>query len=454
MAMPTTPTNLLAPGERRNNDKYDNWTYSTKLGAAVTDDLTVNVIGRYTDAHRYFTGDNGVPFPPVPTEFPIKQVNHNFYSRGEAVWSLFDGRVKNIFGVNYTNQWASFFDPNADSFNPFGSVPPPNKNVGERWKYDWRGQAQLTSGQILVLGLEDETQFLQTTGTATASGMQTYTKEKVRNQAGYAELQSQFAERFFLVSNVRYDDNESFGPHTTWRVAPAFLVPVTETKLKASYGTGFKAPTLTELFVNNPSFGQIANPNLKPEFSQGYDYGFEQPVFNGRFRFGATYFRNKITDLINTQSFPNFTYTFVNVGRAETHGIEAFASAVLTKEMTVRTDYTFTHTEDQSTSLGLLRRPSHKESVSAIWTPLDHLSLSTTVLHVGSWVDVNRDTAVFIPRLDAKPYTTVNLAANYEVNKNLTMFAHADNLFNYQYQNPYGFDRPGFGIYGGVRLTN
>ena len=51
-------------------------------------------------------------------------------------------------------------------------------------------------------------------------------------------------------------------------------------------------------------------------------------------------------------------------------------------------------------------------------------------------------------------YTTVNLAANYEVNKRLTVFVHADNLFNYQYQNPVGFERPGLGVFGGVRMTS
>jgi vitamin B12 transporter len=67
---------------------------------------------------------------------------------------------------------------------------------------------------------------------------------------------------------------------------------------------------------------------------------------------------------------------------------------------------------------------------------------------------VNRDTAVFIPRLDAPAYTTVNLAANYTLNKNVTVFARADNLFNEQYQNPYGFLRPGLGVYAGLRVSN
>jgi vitamin B12 transporter len=452
-SVPVTPLDLLAPEEQRNNDSYDNWTYSTKLGAAVTDDVTINLIGRYTDARHYFTGDNGVLFPPVPTAFQEKQVNHDLYTRAETVWSTFGGRFVNYFDVDYTNQRLWVSDPNADSFAPFGSVPPPNKNVGERVKGSWRGEATLAPGHMLVLGLEDERQFLRTTSTATAAGEQLYTKEQTGNKAGFVELQSRFADRVFIVANVRYDDNASFGPHTTWRVAPAFLVPVTDTKLKGSYGTGFKAPTLTELFVNNPSFGQIANPALRPEISTGYDYGFEQPLFDNRFRFGATYFRNKISDLINFSPLTAFTFTYINVGRAEAHGVEAFVSAAVTQQLTLRGDYTFTHTEDLDTGLGLLRRPSHKESASAIWTPLEQLTLSTTVVHVGTWVDTNRDTAVFVPRLDAKPYTIVNLAANYDIDKNVTVFAHIDNLFNDRYQVPVGFLQPGFGVFGGIRVT-
>jgi vitamin B12 transporter len=54
---PVTPNYDLAPGEKRNNDFYDNWTYSTKLGAKVSDTLAFNVVGRYTDSKLHFTGD-------------------------------------------------------------------------------------------------------------------------------------------------------------------------------------------------------------------------------------------------------------------------------------------------------------------------------------------------------------------------------------------------------------
>jgi vitamin B12 transporter len=72
---------------------------------------------------------------------------------------------------------------------------------------------------------------------------------------------------------MRDDFNDQFGEHATYRIAPAVIVPFTETKLKASYGTSFKAPTLSDLFQNFPDFRFFGNPNLKPEQSEGYDAG-------------------------------------------------------------------------------------------------------------------------------------------------------------------------------------
>ncbi len=464
-SIPVTPLNLLAPGEARNNDSYNNLTYSTKLGADLSDNVAVNLIGRYTDAKHGFTGDV-LSFPiSFPEAAQSTQVNHNLYTRGEVVWSLFDDRFKNYFGVNYTNQWNWNFNPNSDFTINTGFlsplVGPPTTNLGVMTKYDWRGETKVIPGQTLVLGLERQTESLRTDTTGTTDApygnyTQMTTTANTGNRAGYAELQSEFSKRIFLVSNIRYDDSESFGPHMTWRLAPVFIVPWTETKLKATYGTGFKPPTLNQLFVNNPSFGFTANPNLLPETSKGYDFGFEQSLLHDRLSFGATYFHNRITNLINyvTTNLNPFASTLANIGLVKTHGVESFASVVVTEHLKVRGDYTATFTKDEATGLSptTTRSPGNKASLSTIWTPIDRLSLSTTVLYVSSWVETDR--VGYIPRLDASPYTTVNIAANYEVDKHVTVFARADNLFNYQYQDPTGFMRPGLGVYGGVRLTN
>src|SRR6185437_308449 len=461
-SVPVTPTNLLAPGEARINDSYDNWTYSTRLNARVSDNVEVNLVGRYTDAKLGFTGEDFSGFPQdFPESLQSTQRNHNLYTRGEVVWSLFDDRFKNYFGINYTNQWDHTINPNTDfAANNFFASPlvgPPITNLGERTKVDWRGEIQVAKGQTVVLGLERERESLRTDSTGTVEPSfnftQTTTTASTGDKAGYAELQSEFAKRLFLVANIRYDDNDSFGPHTTWRIAPAVIVPGTETKLKGSYGTGFKAPSLTQLYVDNPSFNSVANPNLLPETSAGYDFGFEQPLFNGRVTFGVTYFHNDITNLINNVFDPvTFKFSNVNVGEATMSGTETTASAIVNDQLTLRGNYTTLVTRDEATGLSLRNRPGHIASLTAVWTPDPKLTLTSTLRYVGQAAEFNRDGT--ISRVDSDSYTLVNLATEYKVDDHVTVFGRINTLFNRHYENPVGFEQPGFGAYGGIQVRN
>jgi vitamin B12 transporter len=227
------------------------------------------------------------------------------------------------------------------------------------------------------------------------------------------------------------------------------ILPFTETKLKGTYGTGFKAPTLNQLFQSFPDFGFFANPNLKPETSVGYDAGFEQPLFNDRVRFGSTYYHNSITDLIDFNS----TFTMnINIDQATTEGTENFVQADITDRIRVRADYTFTRAVDAATGIQLLRRPKEKWSTTAIWIPIDPLTLSATVLHVSDWLDVTRDGTA--SGIVAPGYTIVNLKADYAVSDQVKVFGRVDNLFNLHYQNPTGFLAPGLGVFGGIRVAS
>jgi vitamin B12 transporter len=428
---PVTPLDLLPPGRVRNDDYYDNLTYGTKLGWDATRNVSFNVVARYTDATLRFTGDDFSTFPPVPAATQSIQTVHQLYTRGETVVTLFDGAFKNYFDVAYTNAWNWTFTP--------GSSPEVSINQGDRIKYDWRGVVTVAPGQTLIIGLEDQTERLETTGTTAQES----------NLAGYIELQSQIAKRFFLAANVRLDDNEDFGEHATWRIAPSFIVPGTVTTLKGSVGTAFKAPSLSERFVDFPAFGFFANRNLQPEESLGYDVGFEQPLFNKRLLFGTTYFHNNITDLITANN--TFT-TYINIGHAITYGTESFASLTVSDGFKLRADYTHTIAIDADTGLELLRRPKDKQSLTASWIPLNPWTLTATVLNVSSWVDTDR--FGLTPRLTAPGYTVVNVAANYKVDDHATLFGRIDNLFNAHYEDPTGFLRPGIGVFTGVKLNN
>jgi vitamin B12 transporter len=424
---PVTPLELLAPGERRNNDFYDNYTYSGKFGADLSDIFSVNFVGRYTDTKLRFTNDNFSAFPMVfPNTDQSISTSHQFNGLGEAVWKLFDGRFNNRVGFAYTDIARRNMDP----------ASPLQFFDGERTKYYWRSDLALAKGQTLLMGVEREDETARTSSLTGSNG----------NTGAYTELQSAFSDRFFVASNIRHDENESFGDHNTWRIAPAFLILETQTKLKASYGTGFHAPSLNQLF--DPLSG---NPSLKPEESRGYDFGFEQSLFQKRLRFGVTWFQNDIKNLITFGPAPFFINE--NIGRAKTHGIESFVAAQVTDRFQVRVDYTHTVAVDADTGAELLRRPGNKTGVSAIWQPTKDLTLSTTALWVSGWFDFDRFGFAPAPFKTAG-YTIVNLAANYAVDQHVTVFGRIDNLFNEHYQLPIGFERPGLGAYAGIRFTN
>ena len=430
---PVTPLDLLPPGRKRINDSYENTTVSTKFGADLTDTFGVDFVGRYTDSTLFFTGDDFSVFPSVPAASQSEQNARQLFARGEAHLALFDGAFKNRIGVGYTNYHTTIQAPDTG----FG-LPPENINHGDRIKFDWLGNIELWKGSALVLGVEDQKDRLIDSPVSAEND----------NVAGFAELQSEIVPGLFAAASVRHDDNDRFGGKTTWRIAPAYLVPNLGTKLKATYGTGFKAPSLTQLFVSFPAFNFFANPDLQPEESEGYDFGFEQPLAGDRVVFGATYFHNDIKNLINA----NATFTsLVNVGKATTEGVETFVSVSVTERFKVRGDYTYTDAVDDTTGLELLRRPKHKASLTASWLPIDRLSFSATLLYVGSEVDGNRSFS--IQRLDTDPYVVVNLAADYTLNNSVKLFARIDNLLDRRYESPTGFQRPGFGVFGGVQLS-
>ncbi len=427
-ATPVTPLSLLAPGEPRNDDYYDNLTGSTKLGFDVTDSLDLGLVARYTDSHLRLTGDDPFTFPSTPEAQQSATNTHQLYTRGTAHLHTPDGMFEETLGIAYDLLDSSDFTPPADG--------PPSYFSGERLKVDWQGNVKLASADTLVLGAEHERDEARSP-----------VSNALSIDSGYAELQSGFGGTVFDTLSVRYDHNDRFGGRVTWRAAPVLVIQQTGTRLKASAGTGFKAPTLDELFHSYPALDFFANPNLAPESSRGYDAGFEQTLAGGRFGFGATYFRNDIRNLITANA--DFT-SYANIGRARTFGVESFVAYQPSKALKLRLNYTYTEAVDEILDQELLRRPRHKVSLDGTWHATTRVSLHATLLSVGDWIDGNRDFS--IPRLRAPGYTTADIAASFDLNSSLALTGRIDNLFNRRYQNPVGFQAPGLGAFAGLRL--
>ena len=428
-ATPVTPLDLLLPGEARIDDYDDNLTLTTKLGYDVTPDFDLGLAARYTDIHLRDTGEDylvALPFSGYPAPEQTSADTVEYATRLTAHLKSFDGVLEQTLGLAYTHDRTDTVEPQT----------PPALNTGERRKADWQGDVKFDPTETLVLGAEYERDEIDQPITA-----------DVHIGSAYGELQSQIGDHWFSALNVRHDDNSRFGDKTTWRFAPGWVLTETDTKLHASVGTGFKAPTLSELYQSFPAFFFFANPNLKPESSTGWDAGIEQAVVHDVLRVGVTYYYNRIRDLITTDVTGT---TWANVGRATTDGIESFIAYQPLRELTLRVDYTYTQAEDDVLEQPLLRRPKHRGSFVATWQVTRAWQWNLDVLAVGNWVDVSRDGLT--SGLSAPGYTTVNLATSYDLTPRVALFARVDNLLDRHYENPIGFLQPSIGVYAGLKV--
>lgn len=429
---PVTPPSLLPPGRKNNPNVYDNKSVSTRLGADLTNNFDVGLTARFIESRLNYTADDFSTFPATPNGDQNYGNNRELFTRATAHLSLFDGTFDQTAGLAYT-------DYRRRDVGPDGSVGPASPSFfrGDRVKLDWLGNIKVADDQILSLGAETQADTIDNATRATNN-----------NNAGFVQLQSKFGERLFSTLSLRHDDNERFGGKTTYRVAPAVAVPETGTKFLGSVGTGFKAPSLDQLFTNYPMFNFLGNPNLQPEESFGYDAGFEQALFEKRVRFGATYFHNDIDNLIATNDSGT---SYANVAKAETFGAESFIAWTPLGWLGLRADYTYTIARDEVLDRPLLRRPKHKASLTADVQASDALTLSATVLYVGPRVDGNRDFS--IQRQKGDGYALVNLAGSYDLGNGVAVFARVENLLDREYEDPNGFLRPGFGAFAGVKVA-
>src|SRR5262245_22097695 len=154
------------------------------------------------------------------------------------------------------------------------------------------------------------------------------------SNAGFGEARLNLWDRLFGTAGIRQDEYNVFGSATTYRVTGGYLHQETGTKLRGSYGTGFRAPTINQLYF--PGFG---NPNLQPEKSQSMDVAIDQSLPNNRGSLSLGYFWTRYRNLILSVpdaaicgvdpvfGFTNFCA--VNVGQARAQGVEASAKLKL-----------------------------------------------------------------------------------------------------------------------------
>jgi vitamin B12 transporter len=265
-----------------------------------------------------------------------------------------------------------------------------------------------------------------------------FERQTVNNRAYYVQSQIELAEVFKPTLGIRIDDHQRFGTEPTYKVSTLYQIEPLATRLKANWGTGFKAPSLFQLY------SIYGDPNLKPEKSRSYDLGFEHSLFNDNVLLGVTYFYNKFKNMIE---WDQVLSQYNNTGRAKTDGIEAELKWKYTDAVTFNISYTHLSTKNEDTKKKLRRRPGNQINLGVDWELFKKAHLHVTALYVGHRWEDSANT------LKTKPYTRVDLFTTYNFTDELQIFGKINNLFNRKYQEIDGFATEGTAFYGGIKKT-
>ena len=250
------------------------------------------------------------------------------------------------------------------------------------------------------------------------------------------------------VAGLRYDEHEEFGGELTWRAAPSYRFETTGTRIKGSVGTGFKAPSLYQLYGPATAWGAVGNPDLDPETSLGWDAGVEQAFLGEKLVLGATYFASRVEDQIE------FVDGYENISRVDSEGIECFVSLSPVEALNLTATYTHTAAEDKSTGAQVIRVPEDRATLTATYAFSARTDISATVLYTGAFDDRYFDSTMFTA-VDAEVDSSVvvNLAGRLGVTERVSLFGRIDNLFDEDYEQIYGYGTAGVSGYAGVNVA-
>ena len=280
-------------------------------------------------------------------------------------------------------------------------------------------------------------------GTRIDSGNNTYTlhregKSSPGSEAGldyyaaYAQDEWIVDDRLLVVSALRYDDSDKFSSAVSPKLGMTYKLQP-NSRLKANIGYGFKTPTTTELyhaFLMGSSTYFVGNPNLDPERSLNYDFGWEgeQGPWFGKLAF----FRNEIKDMIASYATGEYydaakkvkIKSYDNIEEARMQGIEAEIGQKINDHFTLKLNYTYLDAEDKVTNARLTERSRHQIGASLLYADkAQGLNGSVWGTWKGNYIDDDNNT---------KSYAIWNALVSKELDKTTTIYVGVDNMFNYK----------------------
>ncbi|MGB9893896.1 MAG: TonB-dependent receptor plug domain-containing protein, partial [Candidatus Saccharicenans sp.] len=315
-------------------------------------------------------------------------------------------------------------------------------------KFDWQNNLFLSQNQTLVFGLDYKLEkgnssylYLSPWGNYESN----FPEKRAAGMGLYLQHQARPWKELSLTSGFRYDRHQDFGSALTFRLAANFDLPGIEARLKSTLGSGFKAPSLYQLYAPADYLGPIGNQQLKPERNLGWDVGLEKTISN-QFTISLTYFESHYRNLIQFY----FGSGYQNLGRVVTRGLESSLEAKLLEALNLNLIWTHLKAVDQDTGTQLVRRPRDTIHLSLNYSPRA-IKATLEFCYLSQRLDVDYS-AVPARTVTLKSALISNIVLGYELKNHYSLFLKIDNLFHARYELVYGYGTPGTTISTGFRL--
>ncbi len=367
-----------------------------------------------TPSYQYYP-DDSAPSNNTPSALGLRAINNFLISKLYANKSF--GNLKLTLDT--------FFVQNLRYYK---SKPVSWKDYkGRRWGFDAIATYK-TNSTKLTAGITQKTEKYEDT---------TPFKKLRYGYAGFVELEQRISDLTFQ-GVAREDKYKTFGKHFTYKLGLNYLMEYTNTVFKANYSTGFRAPSIWELYAApNPSWFFLGgNENLKPEKAKTWDFGFIQNLIQNRVSFNILYFKNIIKDKIQYTTNPaTWQSTYENVeGKTVSNGVETGIKIRPTQYIVSGLNYTYTKSINPKTDRQTARVPlSVYSGYITLYALNGKLASTLNGRYIGKRFDDELHTH------QTGKYAVFDFTAIYKANNNFEASIGIKNIFNRFYEEVYGY---------------
>ena len=422
-------------------DGFGNTSLSGRMNLALTEALSLDLRSVWSDSRGDFDAWNGDSREYATTREMVVYGGLNL--------ELWDGRFLNRIAYALT-------DIDRANHNPdITDLPLTFEAQGENRRWEYQGSLALTDALNATFGLERERQRMKTRSVSTWTPDAPYQPGQADLDSAYAQVQWTAVPGLTLTGGLRFDDHSEYGDDLLGQLAAAWSLNEGATLIRASWGQGFRAPGLYELYSD------YGNPTLEAESFDSWEVGVQQSL-SDRAVVSATWFRREADNEIryNGCASPStdplclvngvgrWGY-YRNVQKTEAQGLELVGQFQASQHLSINANYTWTEARSASGAtdgLFLTRRPEHLANLSADYAWASGLSTGLSVRYVGDSFNDEANATLM------EAYSLVDLRASYPLNDHLEVYGRIENVLDEDYQTVLNYGTPGRGLFGGVRI--